>query len=167
MSGCGCDNRVLVRRRLDAGGLKAWGQVATDDVGAAIFYEFAPCDHVAEVSIGLYGADGEPIETFGAIEAFWMRRRDARAYVEGSRDAATWVALRASRIGRSTLGGFAADSDQPREAMATNFGRGWDVGADWADDSPPALVVLWSYSTNEARPAVEVAYREGEQCLTD
>ena len=157
-----CSERgPLIRKTFDGNELTFWGELGADNVGMLHFRDLKEEDFIREVSIGLYNTEGEPLRVSAAVDVFLLRRLlDNKSY-PSERTPLAWRDFRRDVVTRSHLGGFQYDVVEPKEAMLTNFGQGWEIGTDWEDDcdEPPVLVVAFrSIVTTDARFRCEVAY---------
>ena len=158
----GCSDRgPLIRKTFDGSELTFWGELGADNVGMLHFRDLKEADYIREVSIGLYGTSGEPLRVSAAVDVFLLRRLLDNKFWPSDRTALAWRDFRQNVVTRAHLGGFQYDVTEPKEAMLTNFGQGWEMGTDWEDDcdEPPVLVVMFrSIRTTVARFRCEVAY---------
>ena len=159
-----CGNRgPLVRKTFDANELTPWGVVGSDTVGMLHYRSLKEKDLIMEVSVGLYSGEGEPLLSNAAVDVFLLRRLvDRREWPSpNNRNALAWRNFRNEVVTRAHMGGFQYGTVEPKEAMLTNFGHGWEMGTDWEDDceEPPVLVIMWRHvQTTQARFRAEVAY---------
>ena len=137
----------------EANSLQPWGSFAGDLVGGVRYRGFQACDEIRSVSAALLDSDGNPLTSDAEILIFMLRRTVDRTLWKGAdRNPVLWRNI--INVGqREFRGGISyANPDDPRELTATNFGHGWEVGADWTSTPgrdnamPPVLYVLYRVS---------------------
>lgn len=143
-------NQVAANRfQFSGSALTMWQNDGVDDVGGVVFRDLGPCDEVVSVSASLIDSQGDPVTATADINIFMLPRDVDRDFgLADARTAAGWRALMQEGQ-REFRGGIEYAATTQRELTATNFGKGWPVGADWAQVSgrdnqqPPVLYILF------------------------
>jgi hypothetical protein len=159
----GCEG--FVRQEYFEGNDQPWDTLANGNKRGAMYYgKLRPADRILGISVGIYLADGTPVDdplSLASFEVFMLERRLAEYILKIRRvpntpnpDIDTYAALRAQTEGKSFRGGITSDSDQPRENYYTNFGRGWRVGGSRRPLNPaPYLFIRWEFGHTVDFPA--------------
>lgn len=165
------ERNVPRRFYFEGSALTNWGVIGADDVGGVVFRDLDVCDHLISVSAQLKDGSGFALETQSELMVFWLRRETDRLLRDANgRDAVLWRELLEART-QSLMGGVQYSNTIPRDITADNFGRGWEVPADWTsvaerdDPEPPVVYVL--FRTLTATPYefnANITYKKGDGC---